>query len=96
MYTARAAVLVGVGMVVVVVVVVFTFVMAVGVLHAVGVAVSSFVVVTGFGILSNVLGEAPSHFTRKCKTRVGHEATTAGELLSRFLYHSSASEFDLQ
>jgi len=68
-------VLVGVGVVVVVVV---------GVSHAIGVAVSSSVVVTGFWISSNVSGAAPSHFTWKCETRVGHEVTTAGEFFSIF------------
>jgi hypothetical protein len=62
------------------------------------VAASSCLVVTGivFGILSSISGEARSHFTRKCKTKVDQEATTAGELLSRFSYQSSASESDLQ
>src|SRR5882762_6958554 len=71
-------------------------VVVVGVLHVIGVAVSVFLVVTGFGISSNVFGEAPSHFTRKCKTRVDQEVTTAGEFCSRFSYQSSASKPDRQ
>jgi hypothetical protein len=47
-------------------------------------------------VSSNTLGEAPSHFTRKCRTRVDQEATTSGELFSRFSYQSSASESALQ
>jgi len=83
------AVFAGAGIAVVVVVVVS---------REIVVAASSCVVGTGvvFGISSNVFGEAPSHFTRKCKTRIGHEATTAGEFFSRFSYQSSASKSDLQ
>jgi hypothetical protein len=67
-------------MVVVVVVAMFTFVVVVvDVSYVIVVAVSSSVVVTGFWISSNVSWVAPSHFTRKCETRVGHEVTTAGE-----------------
>ena len=62
------------------------------------VAASGCVVVTGFGfwISSNVSRAARSHFTRKCKTSVDHEATTVGELHSRSSYQSSASKSDLQ
>jgi hypothetical protein len=73
-------VLAGAGIAVVVVIAVFTFVMVVvGVSYVIIVAVSSFVVVTGFRISSNVFGEAPSHFTQKCKMRFDHEVTAAGE-----------------
>jgi len=80
------------GMAVVVVVVVV-------VSHETVVAASSCLVATGvvFGILSNVFGEAPSHFTQKCKTRVSHKATTAGEFFFlRFSYQFSASKSNLQ
>ena len=62
------------------------------------VAASGSVVVTSFvfGISSNIIGEAPSHFTQKWRTRVDQEATTSGEFFSRFSYQSSASESDLQ
>ena len=82
---------VGAGIVVVVVVVVV-------VSRETVVAASSCLVAAGivFGISSSIFGEAPSHFTPKCKTRVGHEATTAGEFVSRFSYHSSAAKSDLQ
>jgi hypothetical protein len=82
------AALICVGMVVVV----FAFVMAI-VLVSDMAALSS-----GFGsrVSSNESGEVPSHLTQKCKTRVNHKATTAGELFSRFLYQSSASKSDLQ
>ena len=88
--------LVGAGMVVVVVIAVFAFVVVVDVSYVIVVAVSSSVVVTGSRTLSNVSGAAPSHFTQKCKMRVGHEVTTAGEFFSIFSYQSSASESDLQ
>jgi hypothetical protein len=79
------------------VVVVFAFVVVVvNVSYAIVVAVSSSVVVTGFRISSSVLGEAPSHFTRKCKMRFDHDATAAGEFFSRSSYQSSASKSDLQ
>jgi hypothetical protein len=66
--------------------------------HETIVAASGCVVVTNFviGISSNVSRAVPSHFTQKCKMRVGHEAMAAGELFSRFSYQSSASESDLQ
>ena len=92
-----AVVLVCVGMAVVVVRVVCTkaFVL---VSCEIIVAAPGCLVVTGiaFRILSNKFGEARSHFTRKCKIKVDHEATTVSELLSRFLYQSPASESDLQ
>ena len=78
-WVAEVTALAGAG-VVVVVVAVFTFVMVVVVVsYVIVVAVSSSVVVTSFQISSNVLGEAPSHFTRKCKMRFDHDATAAGE-----------------
>jgi hypothetical protein len=62
------------------------------------VAASSCLVVIGivFWISSSILGEARSHFTRKCKARVDQEVMAAGEFFSRFSYQSSASESDLQ
>lgn len=69
------------GVVVVVVITVFTFVtMVVGVSVAISVAAPG-LVGTGivFEISSNKFGEACSHFTQKCTTRVDHEATAAGE-----------------
>ena len=62
------------------------------------VAASGCLVVIGivFWISSSILGEAWSHFTRKCKARVDQEVTAAGEFFSRFSYQSSASESDLQ
>lgn len=85
--------MVGAGMVIVVVIAVFAFVMVVVVvLVAIGVAVSGFFE-TGS---SSELGEAPSHFTRKCKTKVVHEVTAAGVFFSRFSYQFSASKSDLQ
>ena len=85
-----AAVLVGAGVTVVVVVVLVS--------REVVVAAPGCLVVAGiiFGISCNKFGEARSHFTRKCKTRVDQEVTAAGMFCSRFSYQSSASESDLQ
>jgi acyl CoA:acetate/3-ketoacid CoA transferase len=82
------AVAVGAGMAVVVVV-------AVVVSRETVVAASNCVVGTGivFGVSnsSSIFGEARSHFTRKCRTRVDQEVTAAGEFFLRFSYQSSAS-----
>ena len=87
-WKAEAAVLAGARMGVVMVVV----------LRETVVAASSCLVVIGivFWISSSILGEAWSHFTRKCKARVDQEVTAAGEFFLRFSYQSSASESDLQ
>jgi len=83
------AVVVGAGIVVVVVV---------DVSRETVVAAPNCVVGTGtvFGISSSIFGEAWSHFTWKCKTRVDQEVTAAGVFFSRFSYQSSASKSDLQ
>ena len=49
--------------------------------HETIVAASSCLVVIGivFWISSSILGEAQSHFTRKCKARVDQEVMAAGE-----------------
>ena len=80
----------GAGMVIVVIVVFAMFVS-----ETIDVAALNGVVVIE-SVLSNKSGEALSHFTWKCKINVGHNATTVGELHSRFSYQSSASESDLQ
>ena len=43
--------------------------------------------------LSSESGEACSHLTQKCSTRVDHKAVTEGK---RFSYQSSATELDWQ
>ena len=47
----------------------------------------------GTAIVSSKSGDARSHFTRKCKTRVDHEVVIDG---TRFSYQASASKPDWQ
>ena len=47
----------------------------------------------GNAIASSESGDARSHFTRKCKTRVDHEVVIDG---ARFSYQASASKPDRQ
>ena len=47
----------------------------------------------GTAIASSESGDARSHFTRKCKTRVDHEVVIDG---ARFSYQASASKPDRQ
>jgi hypothetical protein len=82
---AGAAVLAGVGMMVVVVMFAIAF----------DVAASSGAEVTE-SVSSNELGEALSHFTQKCNTRVDQEVMAAGVFISRFSYQFLASKSDLQ
>ena len=49
--------------------------------------------ITADSLLSSGSGEALSHFTWKCSTRVNHEEVTDG---ARFSYQSSAIEPDWQ
>jgi len=89
---------VGAGVVVVVVIAVvyvrYGVVVVVVVSRETVVAASSCLIATDiiFGISSSMFGEARSHFTRKCRTRVDQEVTAAGEFFSRFSYQSSASK----
>ena len=80
----------GAGMVVVVIVVFAMFVS-----ETIDVAALNGVVVIE-SVSSNKSGEDLSHFTQKCKINVGHDATTVGELRSRFSYQFSASESNFQ
>ena len=80
------------GVVVMIVITVFAFVtMVVGILVAIGVAVSGFFEMIGSGSSSELRG-APSHLTRKWLTNVGQEVRTFGELLSSSSYQYSASK----